>query len=226
MTVITPASSHFGRIGVPASRIALCLLAATPPAQPIGPYDRPSFLYDQGTTHYREGHFRQAIEEFLEADRLRPSPALAYDAAQTYEKLGDPEHAAQYYRLYLERQPGAADRPVVEATLRNLDAWVEARRAANEDPGAQFRKIGAYTFAASVAIGALGFGFQVAGDAEPHDNQSAASAFHTTADTLFVTAAVGLLSSGVFFLLGNSSYATKQTAVAMASSPGGFALTF
>ena len=28
MTVITPASSHFGRIGVPASRIALCLLAA------------------------------------------------------------------------------------------------------------------------------------------------------------------------------------------------------
>jgi hypothetical protein len=157
---------------------------------------------------------------------MRPSPALAYDTAQTYEKLGDPEHAAEYYRLYLERQPGASDRPVVEATLRNLDAWIAARKAANQDPGGEFRRIGFYVLAASAGVGALAVASQVIGDAEPRSNDSAASVFHTTADTLFVTTGIGLISAGVFFLLGTSGYATKQTAVAVIPSPGGFALSF
>ena len=210
-----------GSTGNPRLAKAPSAIPPPPPAQ-----DKPAFLYEQGTGHYRAGLFRQAIGEFLEADRLRPNPVLAYDVAQTYEKLGDPEHAAQYYRIYLERFPGAPDRPVVEATLRNLDSWIGARHDANQDPGAGFRKIGFYSLAAGAGAGAIGFIFQVSGDGDAKTNLSGASALHTTADFFFVAGAVGLVSAGFFFLLGTTNYATHQSAIAVLPGPGGFALSF
>jgi tetratricopeptide (TPR) repeat protein len=191
-----------------------------------GPVDRPTVLFDQGTAHYRAGEFKQAIGEFLEADRLRPNPALAYDIAQSYEKLADPERARDYYRLYLQRAPAASDRIVIEATVRSLDSWIDSRRLAGEDPGANLRAVGFYSLGAGALAGALGLAATVAGDAEPNNNPGAANAFHVTADVCFLAGGIALISAGSFFILAATGYADHQAQSSLRLAPSGFAVTF
>ncbi|HUB06412.1 MAG TPA: hypothetical protein VMB50_05405 [Myxococcales bacterium] len=87
-------------------------------------------LFEQGRTDYQAGRFRKAIEEFLAADKLKASPALVYNVAQAYGKLGDLSHAVEYYEDYLVRSPDASDRDAVKATIRNLQAKLQAEPAA------------------------------------------------------------------------------------------------
>lgn len=77
-------------------------------------------LAQQGRRDYDAGRFEKAIAEFLAADALRPVPALAYNVAQAYEKLGRNDKAVVYLRKYLEEAPAAPDRAAVEATIKNL----------------------------------------------------------------------------------------------------------
>jgi len=103
------------------------LLAATQPASSPPPSgasaeDRAVVYFHQGMRDYKDGRFREAINEFLKADHLKPGAALMYNVGQCYEKLGDTTNAIRYYRAYLERDPAASDRKAVEATIRNLEA--------------------------------------------------------------------------------------------------------
>ncbi len=87
-------------------------------------------LFQQGRVEYQAGQFQKAIDDFLAADKLKPSPALMYNVAQAYEKLGDPNHAVEYYQDYLVRAPQATDREAVKATIQNLQAKLQAAPAA------------------------------------------------------------------------------------------------
>jgi iron complex outermembrane receptor protein len=87
-------------------------------------------LFDQGQADYKAGQFKEAIEAFLAADRLHPSPDLMYDVAQAYERLGELGRAVEYYEAYLQRDPRAKDRAQVSATVANLKG-----RLAAKDPG-------------------------------------------------------------------------------------------
>ena len=78
--------------------------------------------YEAGVRQYREGHFNEAIGEFKAADALKPSPALSFNIAQSYEKMADLPNARRYYQEYLERNPKAEDRPSVETTISSIDA--------------------------------------------------------------------------------------------------------
>ena len=52
---------------------------------------------------YERGDYREAIEGFIAADRLRPRAALSFDVAKAYEALGDSSRALAAYRQYLRR---------------------------------------------------------------------------------------------------------------------------
>jgi tetratricopeptide (TPR) repeat protein len=77
--------------------------------------------FASGAQAYREARYRDAIDLFLQANKLDPHPELIFNVGQAYEKLGDVPSALRSYREYLRLSPGATDRATVEASIRNLE---------------------------------------------------------------------------------------------------------
>lgn len=78
--------------------------------------------YDEGIQAYKAGRYKDAVDLFIEADRLAPSAALSFNVARAYGKIGDTENSLAWYRDYLRRAPDAKDRAEVEATIAKLAA--------------------------------------------------------------------------------------------------------
>jgi len=78
-------------------------------------------LFDKGVTAYREGRFYDAVDIFLETNRLYPDPKLAYNVGKAFEGLGNQPGALRYYREYLRRLPDATDASEVEVHVHQLE---------------------------------------------------------------------------------------------------------
>jgi tetratricopeptide (TPR) repeat protein len=78
--------------------------------------------FQAGAQAYREARYKDAIDLFLQANRLDPHAELVYNVGQAYEKLGDVPNALRSYREYLRLAPSAGDRATVETSIRNLEA--------------------------------------------------------------------------------------------------------
>jgi tetratricopeptide (TPR) repeat protein len=77
--------------------------------------------YEAGVVYYQQGDPRRALAEFLAAQRDDDRPALDFDIASCYERLGDPARAAQRLRRFLERDPSVPDRSLVQARIARLE---------------------------------------------------------------------------------------------------------
>ena len=75
----------------------------------------------QGVVAYKEGRYKDAVDLFLTANRLVPSPALSFNAARAYSQLGDTTNALRWYRDYLRRAPEAPDRAEVQKKIDELE---------------------------------------------------------------------------------------------------------
>jgi tetratricopeptide (TPR) repeat protein len=78
--------------------------------------------YQQGALAYAAGRYKDAVDLFLDADRLAPSAPLSFNVALAYENLGDGSGALRWYRDYLRRDPRAQNAEVVRATIAALAA--------------------------------------------------------------------------------------------------------
>ncbi|HEY2405955.1 MAG TPA: PEGA domain-containing protein [Polyangiaceae bacterium] len=78
--------------------------------------------YQQGVQAYEQGHFKDAVDAFLAADRLSPSAPLSFNIARAYEKLGDGSSALRWYRDYLRRSPAAPNADAVREIVSGLAA--------------------------------------------------------------------------------------------------------
>ncbi len=78
--------------------------------------------YQAGVKFYSGGDYRAAIREFSAAQQRVPADLNNYNLALCYDKLGDAEPAIQYYRAFLERQPGTDKRAEIEASVSRLEA--------------------------------------------------------------------------------------------------------
>ncbi len=94
--------------------------------------------YQAGVKAYNGGDYKVAIREFSAAQQLAPADLNNYNLALCYDKLGDPEPAIQYYRAYLDKNPGTDKRSEIEASVQRLESAAksvagkkaeEARRA-------------------------------------------------------------------------------------------------
>jgi tetratricopeptide (TPR) repeat protein len=92
---------------------------------------RAAELNEAGARLYRERHYRQAIEKFIEAHAIDKDANLLFNIARCYEELGDNAAAIEKYTAYVNA-PGtdAAGRLRAEQSLRALRAL--QRRAAQE----------------------------------------------------------------------------------------------
>lgn len=113
--------------------LSICLLlgfvAGPALALPVDPtaQARAQARYEKGVEAYRAERFDSAIEHFLAADRLVPSPALAFNVARAYEKLDEEARALQYYRLYLQRGPDPSNEAQVRVRVQELETWLAGR---------------------------------------------------------------------------------------------------
>lgn len=78
--------------------------------------------YEAGAEAYTRGRYKDAVDWFLEADRLAPSAPLSFNVARAYERLGDASSALRWYRDYLRRSPAAPNESSVRDTIRALAA--------------------------------------------------------------------------------------------------------
>ncbi len=84
--------------------------------------------YDEGVLAYRRGQYEQAVALFIVADRLLPSPALAYNIAQAYEKQHATAEALDYYREFLRRAPKADNRQEVAVRVAALEVVLDHKK--------------------------------------------------------------------------------------------------
>jgi hypothetical protein len=73
--------------------------------------------YEAGVAAYREGRYREAIEQFLQADRLAPRAAFSFNIARAYVQARDLPNALRWYRDYLRRSPDASNANEVKALV-------------------------------------------------------------------------------------------------------------
>ncbi|MEZ4463551.1 MAG: PEGA domain-containing protein [bacterium] len=96
-------------------------LAASPALAQTEPPPAAKAAYDAGVAHFQAGRYTDAIAEFNKAYRLGPNPVLVFNMARAFEELGDFASATEFYKRYLQMAPEAADRQVVEESLRTLE---------------------------------------------------------------------------------------------------------
>ncbi len=82
---------------------------------------RARLLYEKGVTAYREGRFYDAVDIFLETNRLYPDPKFSYNIGKAFEGMGNQPSALRYYREYLRRLPDAPDAREVEGHVHQLE---------------------------------------------------------------------------------------------------------
>jgi hypothetical protein len=76
---------------------------------------------DAGAKAYEVGDYTAAIDAFRDAYALSRDPALLFNIAQSYYMAGERQEALDYYRMYLERSPGAANQKEVEDRITELE---------------------------------------------------------------------------------------------------------
>jgi hypothetical protein len=89
--------------------------------------------YQAGVKFYSGGDYRAAIREFSAAQQLVPADLNNYNLALCYDKLGDAEPAIQYYRAFLDRQPGTDKRAEIEASVSRLEAALRSAASKRAD---------------------------------------------------------------------------------------------
>jgi tetratricopeptide (TPR) repeat protein len=82
---------------------------------------RAQLLFEKGVTAYREGRFYDAVDIFLETNRLYPDPKLSYNVGKSFEGMGNQPGALRYYREYLRRLPDASDAREVDGHVHQLE---------------------------------------------------------------------------------------------------------
>ena len=113
----------------------LCLCASPAAAQDTSLAKQ---YYRLGEEFYRRAAYAKALEQFKEAHKLAPKPAMLYNMGRCQEALGRLSEAIELFTRYLETVP--PNRVYIEARITNLKKQLEARRAADRpktDPSSQ-----------------------------------------------------------------------------------------
>ena len=115
---------------------ALCVSGAARAAEPSEPSPQAADdarraearqRYEAGVAAYSAGHFKDAVDLFLAADRIAPSAPLSFNIARAYEKLGDDSATLRWYRDYRRRAPTAPNAGEVGANIERLEGRLKSK---------------------------------------------------------------------------------------------------
>jgi len=83
-------------------------------------------LFEKGRVAWDEGRFREAWEFWHHSYRLSRRPELLYNVGQAADRLRMDREALEAFRLYLAKNPDAANRKEVENRIRILEREVDS----------------------------------------------------------------------------------------------------
>jgi tetratricopeptide (TPR) repeat protein len=89
--------------------------------------DRARELFLQGVAAYRAGKYYEAVEIFLQTQRIYPDTQLCFNVARAYENLGNVGAALRYYRDYLRQADRPSDGDEVRERVRRLSQQLAQR---------------------------------------------------------------------------------------------------
>lgn len=78
-------------------------------------------LFDEAERDFGRGRFEEALAGYERAFAVMPLPAFLFNMGQCARNLGRYEDARALYRRYLLLDPGAANRPVVDDLIAEMD---------------------------------------------------------------------------------------------------------
>ncbi|HEY2744147.1 MAG TPA: tetratricopeptide repeat protein [Polyangia bacterium] len=81
--------------------------------------------YLKGSRAFDLGAFDEAIREYSAAYRIKDDPALLYNLGQANRLAGHVAEALRSYKVYLSREPEAANRAEVEAKIAELQNLID-----------------------------------------------------------------------------------------------------
>lgn len=90
--------------------------------------------YQNATAHFAVGEFSEAASEYQAAFKLKPDPALLYNAAQSYRLANNPERALILYKNYLQLYPNEANADEVRRQIQKLKEALVAAESAKTSP--------------------------------------------------------------------------------------------
>jgi tetratricopeptide (TPR) repeat protein len=105
---------------VPSYLVICCAVCLAAPAARGDDTVAARLHYNQGTKAFDLGLYDKAIAEYMTAYQAVNDPALLYNLAQAHRLAGHVRDALRFYRVYLQRLPGAENRPEVEQKIMEL----------------------------------------------------------------------------------------------------------
>ncbi len=87
-------------------------------------------IYGEGAAAYGRGDFPTAARSFQRAYELFPAPAMAYNLARVYERMGEVDQAVHYFEIvqHANPPPDASQAADIERRLVGLRAYAQRRR--------------------------------------------------------------------------------------------------
>jgi hypothetical protein len=99
--------------------------------------------YDEGSTHYVAGRYREALIAFERAYSLRPNPVVLMPILECHDHLGHVPEAIRTLEAYLTAVPSGRNRPLLESRLANLRQRPARVHFISTPPGARLEVDGA-----------------------------------------------------------------------------------
>jgi tetratricopeptide (TPR) repeat protein len=110
--------------------LVLVAVALSAPAALADRRDDAKKHFQAGKKHHDAGEWDKAVEDYLAAYQLDPSPAFLFNLGQVYRLKGDREKAVEYYQRYLEAAPDAKGSEEARTYATKLQAELDAQAAA------------------------------------------------------------------------------------------------
>jgi len=82
--------------------------------------------FQQGDTYFKLEKYANALQEFEQAYLAKQDPSFLYNIAQCHRLMGNRAEAIRFYKRYLNDAPAAANRPVAEKHIRDLESALGA----------------------------------------------------------------------------------------------------
>jgi tetratricopeptide (TPR) repeat protein len=96
---------------------------------PSGPQaEQAAQVYNEGATAYAHGDFPTAARSFEHAYQLFPAPAMAYNLARVYERMGEADQAIRYFTIVQHANPTPEQQTDIEHRIAGLHAYEQRRR--------------------------------------------------------------------------------------------------
>ncbi len=90
--------------------------------------------YQNATAHFAVGEFADAATEYQAAFKLKPDPALLYNAAQSYRLANNPDKALILYKNYLQLYPNESNADEVRRQVEKVKEAIAAAERAKTSP--------------------------------------------------------------------------------------------